>query len=128
MKAQFFPVKQGEERTIGGGQFGHRDINHGIGQLLGLDFGASRRFQIHVMRLILYASCLLNTAVYGDPKQPRAEARSSVKSDKVAVDECENLLDRVGGLVSIQQDAPRDREHLFVIFAVQELERARLTR
>jgi hypothetical protein len=71
---------------------------------------------------------LLNTSIYGYPKQPRTKAGPFVEPHQIAQHQREDLLDCICRLFLVQQHAPGNRKDLVVVPGIELLERTLITR
>ena len=91
--------------------------------------GFLHRFgQGNLVLFVFDSTSLLDAAVDRNSEQPGAESGSSVKSVSLAVDQGENLLDRVCRFVRIEKDASCDGIDLVVISRIEGLERVLIPR
>ena len=67
-------------------------------------------------------SSFLDAPINRDPEDPSAKTRPPIKAVEVAVDQRENLLNRVCRIFGRKENALRDREDLVVIAAVNDVE------
>lgn len=69
----------------------------------------------------------LNGPVHGYPKNPCAELGAAIEPVKVAVNLGENLLNGIGGVIGIDQNALGYRKNSIVVGRVKLLERLAIT-